>query len=37
VQTSSRKITQQFLKIESAELEPPAGESEPVQERLKRI
>ena len=36
VQTSSRKITQQFLKIESAELERPA-DSEPVQERLKRL
>ena len=37
VQVSSRKITQQFLKIESAELEPPAADSEPVQERLKKI
>src|SRR5258706_10074122 len=38
VQTSSRKITQQFLKIESAELDAPAEPaSEPVQERLKRI
>jgi len=36
VQTSSRKITQQFLKIESAELERPA-DAEPVQERLKRL
>jgi DNA recombination protein RmuC len=36
VQVSSRKITQQFLKIESAELEAPA-EPEPVQERLKKI
>jgi len=36
VQTSSRKITQQFLKIESAELEQPA-DAEPVQERLKRL
>ena len=36
VQVSSRKITQQFLKIESAELDRPA-EGEPVQERLKRI
>jgi DNA recombination protein RmuC len=36
VQVSSRKITQQFLKIESAELDAPA-EREPVQERLKKI
>ena len=36
VQISSRKITQQFLKIESAELDAPA-EPEPVQERLKKI
>ena len=36
VQVSSRKITQQFLKIEAAELERPA-EAEPVQERLKRV
>ena len=36
VQISSRKITQQFLKIEAAELDAPA-EPEPVQERLKKI
>jgi DNA recombination protein RmuC len=36
VQISSRKITEQFLKIEAAELDAPA-ESEPVQERLKKI
>jgi len=36
VQISSKKITQQFLKIEAAELDRPA-EAEPVQERLKRI
>jgi len=36
VQTSSRKITQQFLKIESPELEQPA-DAEPVQERLTRL